>query len=112
MIPLVYLAAILLIAMGLYTVLFKRNLIKIAMGVSLLASGANLFFVSLGYREGAIAPIFTLAASTKMVLPMPQAAVLTSIVISVAISALILSFAINYYKHYGTLDASKGRLRG
>ena len=43
---------------------------------------------------------------------MPQAAILTSIVIGVAISALMLSFAVNYYKCYGTLDSGKGRLKG
>lgn len=108
----VYIGAIALIALGLYAILFKRNLIKIVIGVSLIEAGANLLFVTLGYVEGGTAPIFTLAPTTKMVLPMPQAAVLTSIVIGVAITALMLSFAMNYYQKYGTLDASKGRLRG
>jgi glucosamine 6-phosphate synthetase-like amidotransferase/phosphosugar isomerase protein len=49
--------------------------------------------VSLGYREGGVAPIFTLAPSELMVLPTPQALTLTSIVIGVATSALVLSFA-------------------
>lgn len=112
MISLAYLAPIILIGIGLYAIMFKKNLIKIAIGVGLIEAGVNLFFVTLGYKEGSIAPIFTLANNTVMSLPMPQAAVLTSIVIGVAVIALMLSFAMNYYKQYGTLDASKGRLKG
>ncbi len=112
MTSIVYLGAIALIAIGLYALLFKRNLIKIVIGVTLIEAGANLLFVALGYVDNGIAPIFTMAESTKMVLPMPQAAVLTSIVIGVAITALMLSFAMNYYNKYGTLDASQGRLKG
>ncbi len=43
-----FVAVALLIALGLYTLIFKRNLIKIAMGISILASGINLFLISLG----------------------------------------------------------------
>jgi len=107
-----YAAPMILIGLGLYAIMFKRNLIKIVIGVGLIGAGANLFFITLGYREGAVAPIFTMAPSTHMVLPMPQAAILTSIVIGVAITALMLSFAVNYYKSYGTLDSAKGRLKG
>ena len=111
MTALVYIASVLLMVIGLYAILFKHNLIKIVMGVALLQAGVNLFFVSLGYREGAIAPIYTFAQSTYMTLPMPQAAVLTSIVIGISLTALMLTFAMNYYKHYGTLDSRKGRLK-
>ena len=112
MTSLVYLACAALVVIGLYTVMTKRNLIKIAMGVTLIEAGANLFLISLGYVDGAVTPIFTMTPSLRMVLPMPQAAVLTSIVIGVAVAAMMLSFAMNYYKHYGTLDATKGRLKG
>lgn len=110
-----FIAVALLIALGLYALIFKRNLIKIAMGLSILASGINLFLISLGYREEGIAPIFTNAtiaaseAQAKMVLPVPQALTLTNIVISLAVTALILSFAIVIYKKTGSLDAIKSR---
>jgi len=48
----------------------------------------------------------------EMVLPTPQALTLTSIVINLAIVALMLSFAILFFKYYGTLDAGKRRLFG
>ena len=111
MIGLVFLAVIAIAATGLYAAMFKRNLIKIVVGISIIASAANLFLVSLGYRENGIAPIFTGAESLNMVLATPQALTLTSIVINLAITALMLSFAIMIYRHYGSLDALKRRLK-
>ena len=109
-----FLTVVALIAIGLYTLLFKRNLIKMAIGLTILQSGVNLFLITLGYREEGIAPIFTnLPPGTspgdipqKMVLPVPQALTLTSIVIGVAVLALILSFIIVIYRNYGTLNAN------
>ena len=107
-------AVIIIIAIGLYIVAFKRNLLKIAMGITIIQSGVNLFLITLGYREDALAPIFThLPKDTiipeGMVLPIPQALTLTSIVIGVAVLALILSFIIMIYKEYGTIDTYQMR---
>ncbi|OYT59495.1 cation:proton antiporter [Euryarchaeota archaeon ex4484_178] len=110
---LVYITVAIVIIIGLYAALFKRNLIKIVIGVSLIESGVNLFLVSLGYREGGIAPIYTNAPSTYMVLPTPQALTLTSIVIGVATTAMLLAFCVVIYRYYGTLDSKKvRRLKG
>jgi multicomponent Na+:H+ antiporter subunit C len=95
--------------LGLAAMMFKRNIIKILMGVSLLESAVNLFLVAVGYRQDGIAPIFTNAPSTHMVLPTVQALTLTSIVIGVATSAMMLSFAMILYKKYGTVDIRKIR---
>jgi multicomponent Na+:H+ antiporter subunit C len=102
-----YLVVGIIIAIGLYAAVFKRNLIKIIIGVTLIESGINLFLITTGYRDGGIAPIFTNAVSDHMVLPTPQALTLTSIVIGVAVLALMLSLAIIIYRKYGTLDARK-----
>lgn len=109
-----YIAVIIFIGLGIYTLMFKKNLIKIAIGICLIENGANLFLITLGYRKGAVAPIYTQAPSGQsMVLPTPQALTLTSIVIGIATTALILSIAMMIYKHYGTLDTDKVRsLRG
>ncbi|MDD2352111.1 MAG: sodium:proton antiporter [Candidatus Caldatribacteriota bacterium] len=105
-----YLAVALLIGLGIYTLIYKRNLIKIAIGITLIENGVNLFLITLGYRKGAIAPIFTQAPEgLKMVLPTPQALTLTSIVIGVATTALILSVAMIIFKKYGTLDTDEVR---
>ncbi len=109
----VYITVAMIIITGLYAALFKRNLIKVVIGLDLIESGVNLFLVSLGYKNGGIAPIFTNAPNTKMVLPTPQALTLTSIVIGVATTAMLLAFCVIIYRHYGTLDARKvRRLKG
>jgi len=103
-----FVVSALLVILGLYALLFKRNLIKIVIGISLVETGVNLFLVTLGYRAGGVAPIYTFApAAKRMVLPTPQALTLTSIVIGLATTALLLSFAIFIHRHHGTLDARK-----
>jgi multicomponent Na+:H+ antiporter subunit C len=100
--------------LGMYAILFERNLIKIAIGITLLEASANLLLIVLGYRTGGSIPIYTLAGGTRtMVLPTPQALTLTAIVIGLATSALLLSLIILLYRHYGTLDVREiRRLRG
>jgi len=97
------------IMLGLYAMIFRRNLIKVVIGLDLVESAVNLFLVSMGYVKGGIAPIYTNAPSTDMVLPTPQALTLTSIVIGVATTAMLLSFCVVIYRHYHTLDTRKVR---
>ncbi len=104
-----FVMVVILITLGLYTVLFKKNLIKMIMGITIIQNGVNLFLVSLAYREGHVAPIWTSAPGTEMVLPTPHALTLTSIVIGVATTALMLSFVIMIKRHYGTVDSHETR---
>jgi len=108
-----YIAAMAMVVIGIYACVFRRNLIKVILGVALIESGANMFLITLGYRGlGSIAPIYTNAPATgNMTLPIPQALTLTSIVIGVAVLALMISFAVSYYKKTGTLDTRKGVLK-
>lgn len=106
-IPFIAVAGLILI--GLYALIFKRNLIKMVIGITLIESGVNLFLITLGYRENSIAPIYTSSPGGVMALPVPQALTLTSIVIGVAVLALMLSLVIHIYRHYGTLDVRKIR---
>lgn len=99
-----YLAVAALVLIGLYAVIFKRNLIKIVIGITLIESGVNLFLIILGFRENSTAPIYTSSPGGLMSLPVPQALTLTSIVIGVAVLALMLTLVIHIYRHYGTLD--------
>ncbi|NYT05461.1 MAG: cation:proton antiporter subunit C [Methanomicrobiales archaeon] len=108
-----FLAAALLMVIGIATMLLRRNLIKVVMGLSLVEAGVNLLLVALGYRGGGIAPIFTNAPQDLMVLPTVQAMTLTNIVIGIATTALMLSFVMVIYRRYGTADADAvRRLRG
>jgi multicomponent Na+:H+ antiporter subunit C len=104
-----YFAVIGLILVGLYALIFKRNLIKMVIGITLIEGGVNLFLITLGFREDSTAPIYTTSPGGIMSLPVPQALTLTSIVIGVAVLALMLSLVIQIYRHYKTLDANEIR---
>ena len=86
-------------------------MIKMVIGITLIQSGVNLFLITLGYREGSVAPIFTSSPDPTgvMAMPVPQALTLTSIVIGVAVLALMLSLVVHIYRHYGSLDAQEVR---
>jgi len=101
-----YIGAFGLILIGLYIILVKGNLIKVIIGLGILDTGVNLFLISVGYITKGTAPIFSRPGidSEHMVDPVPQALVLTAIVIGVAVLALALSLAIRLYQHYGTLN--------
>ena len=107
-----YIGAFGLIFIGLYIVLVKHNLIKVIIGLGILDTGVNLFLISIGYIRRGTAPIFSRPEiqAARMVDPVPQALVLTAIVIGVSVLALALSLAIRLYQHYGTLNLR--RIRG
>ena len=104
-----FLAVAVLIGTGLSIIVFNRNLIKLVMGITVLEAGVNLFLVGLGYRQHGGIPIYTHACHTNMVLPVPQALTLTSIVIGVAITAVMLSMIMVIYRHTGHIDAKRSR---
>jgi multicomponent Na+:H+ antiporter subunit C len=110
----VYFLAFLLFLVGLYGVLTKRDLIKIILSVGIMGYSANLLLVLFAYRSDSIYPIMTEAAvKTQMVDPLPQALVLTSIVIELGTTALLVGLAVRLYDKYKTFDISKiRRLRG
>ncbi len=103
----VYAVAIALIVIGLYAVLMKKHLVKIVIGLSIMDAGIHLLFVAVGYISGGTAPIFSPGnedAASHMVDPVPQALVLTAIVIGFAVTALALSLVIRLYKHHHTAN--------
>ncbi|MFH1128390.1 MAG: sodium:proton antiporter [Candidatus Omnitrophota bacterium] len=109
-----YLLCLVLFCIGLYGVLRKRNLVKIIIGLGIVEYSMNLFFVLLGYRFHGRAPIADIDQNIlDMVDPLPQALVLTSIVIGLGITALVISIAVRIYEKYGTFDITKiKRLKG
>jgi multisubunit Na+/H+ antiporter MnhC subunit len=88
-----------LVLIGLWGVLARPNLFKIAIAFSVMETGVNLVILSVGYIRGRTAPILDSAADAataaqKMTDPVPQALVLTAIVIGLAVTALMLSYAV------------------
>ena len=109
-----YILCLVLFCIGLYCVWRKRNIIKIVIGLGIVEYAINLFFVLIGYRAHGRAPILAKDQTiTNMVDPLPQALVLTAIVIGLAVTALIVAIAIRLYEKYVTFDIPKiRRLRG
>ncbi len=111
----VYVALItgfLLILMGLYGALTNRNLLRITVSFSIASTGTNLVLIAVGYMPGRTAPILDSAvsaadAAARIIDPVPQALVLTAIVIGLGVTALMLTYAYKLYETKHTLDISK-----
>lgn len=110
----VYFLCLVLFSIGLYCILVKKNLIKIIIGIAIVEYAVNLMFILAGYRLGGRAPILAPDQIVEnMVDPLPQALVLTAIVIGLATTALIVAIAVRIYDRYGTFDITKiRRLKG
>ena len=113
-----YLLAMVLLGIGIYAIACKKNLIKIIVGVIIIEYAVNLFLVLQGYRTGGAAPILAegeaVAGFAKRAMdPLPQAMILTSIVIGLGVVALMVAIALRIHEKYGTFDLSEIRkLRG
>ena len=105
----------LLILVGFWGVLTQKNIIKIILGFTILNTGTNILMVSLGYIRNKTAPIIDAAVdqtgnndvSASVVDPVPQALVLTAIVIGFGITALMLAYAMKMYNAKKTLEINK-----
>ena len=97
-----------LVAIGLAGLALARHLFRVVLALVIAEAGANLLLVLAGYRWDAVAPILThLGEQPPMVDPVPQAMVLTAIVIGVGVQALAVSILIRVRQHYGTLERSE-----
>ena len=109
-----YILCFVLLSIGLYCVLRKRNIIKIIIGIGIMDYAVNLFFILIGYRKNGRSPILARGqVINNMVDPLPQAVILTVIVIGLAITLLLVGMAIRIYEKYGTFDITKiNKLKG
>ncbi len=106
----VYILCFILLLVGLYGVLTKRDLIKIILSLGIMEYAANLFLILFAYKKGAVFPILVKGEPiSSMVDPLPQALVLTSIVIELGITAMLVALAIRIYQKFKTYDITKIR---
>lgn len=102
--------SLLVFMIGLYGVMSKNNLIKKIMGLTIMNGSIVLFFISIGYREAGLAPILEKGTTGGdiptiiLVDPVPQALMLTAIVIGISVTALALALIVKIYAKYKTLD--------
>jgi multicomponent Na+:H+ antiporter subunit C len=93
---------------GLYGVATSRNLIHLSLCLTVMQSSTYVMLLSVGFKHGGTAPIFVgVPIGSKVVDPVVQAMVLTDIVVSVTVVALILALALDTLRLKGTVDPNK-----
>ena len=109
-----YFLCFVLFSIGLFSVVRKRNIIKIIIGIGIMEYAVNLFLILIGYCKEGHAPINASGLAVKnMVDPIPQAMVLVSIVLGLVLTLFLVAAAIRIYEKYGTFDITKiDRLKG
>ena len=98
--------AAVLFCIGFANLLFQSNLIKKIIGLNIMDTAIYLLLASQGYIEGLKAPIVVdgVTDASAYINPIPSGLVLTGIVVSVSVTALMLSMTIRLYKVYHSLD--------
>ena len=98
--------AMILFGIGFANLMFQQNLIKKIIGFNIMDTAIYLFLAEKGYIAGRMAPIVVdgIQEVSAYINPIPSGLVLTGIVVSVSVSALMLSLTIRLYKRYHTLD--------
>jgi multicomponent Na+:H+ antiporter subunit C len=90
---------------GVYGAIVSRNLIHLALCLSVAQSSTYILLLTAGYRHGAGAPIFKgVALGTPAVDPVVQALTLTDVVVGVTVTALILALALDVHRDTGSVD--------
>lgn len=99
-------AAVILFGVGFTTLLLHRNMIKKIIGLNIMDTATYLFLALKGYIDGRKAPVVVdgVQSVEAYVNPIPSGLVLTGIVVSVSVTALMLSLTIRLYRRYHTLD--------
>jgi multicomponent Na+:H+ antiporter subunit C len=105
----VFTTGLVLMLIGIFGVITHRNILRIIISLSLFGTGTHILIVSIGYVRGGTAPIIDRALSVaeapmRGVDPVPSALVVTAIVIGLAVTALLLAYAIRLYDAKKTLS--------
>jgi len=98
--------AMILFVTGFANLLLQKNLIKKIIGLNIMDSSIYLFLAVKGYITGRTVPIVVDGVTDveAYINPIPAGLVLTGIVVSVSVSALMLSLTIRLYRRYQTLN--------
>lgn len=110
----IYSLCFVLLAVGLYGALAKRDAIKVVMALVVMEHAVHLLLLLFGYRRGGEPPILqqgddVSAFAANAVDPLPQALVLTSLVIGLGALALLVALCARLREHYGTFDLRRMR---
>ena len=103
----VYLMIVILLALGLYGMLGKRNLMKKLIGMNIFQTAIFLFFIEGATKAGGTIPVIDELLgmeATKYINPLPHVLILTGIVVGLSLTGVALAFLIVIYRAYKTLD--------
>ncbi len=102
---------IILMMIGLYAMIGKKNLVKKLIGMNIFQSAIILFYVSTGVKAGATVPILSghghgheVIEVAKYINPLPHVLMLTAIVVSIATTGVAIATLILIYRKYNTLE--------
>jgi multicomponent Na+:H+ antiporter subunit C len=94
-----------ILGVGLYGMVTSRHLVHLIICLIIVQSSTYVLLLGVGYKAGAVAPyFFDIPLHTPAVDPVVQALALTDVVVEAAVTALLLAFAIQAHKRFGTLD--------
>jgi multicomponent Na+:H+ antiporter subunit C len=100
-----YVVVVWILAVGLYGMVTSRHLIHLIMCLIVVQSSTYVLLLAVGYRIGAVAPYFSdVSVHARAVDPVVQALALTDVVVEAAVTGLLLAFAVQAQKRFGTLD--------
>jgi len=112
----VYLFVLVLLAVGLYAVLAKSDLVKKVIGLTIFSTAIYLFFIEGSLQEGGTAPVIDERGSDPALYvdPLPHLLILTAIVVGVGVVGVALALLVRLYRTHGTLDEDRiaARLAG
>jgi len=101
-----YWISVVLMLIGFYTMISKKNFIKKIIGMNIFQTAIFLLYISMADIEGRAAPIMVLG-EIEYVNPLPHVLILTAIVVSVSTTAVALSLIMKIYKGYGSIEEDK-----
>jgi len=101
--------SMILFGIGFTNLLLQKNLIKKIIGLNIMDTAIYLFLAAQGYIQGKMAPIIVdgITDAELYINPIPSGLVLTGIVVSVSVSALMLALTIRLYQRYHTLNVDE-----
>ena len=99
-----YWIVFILMMIGLYIVISKKNLLKKIVGLALFQTSVFLLYITFGKIAGGTAPILTDNVNEIYSNPLPHVLILTAIVVGVATTALGLALTVRINKAYGSIN--------
>lgn len=102
---------VILMMIGFYAMIGKRNLVKKLLGMNIFQTSIILFFISTGAKKGGKIPILDKYAALQGTVnvnlvdnPLPHVLMLTAIVVGVSVTGVALAVMLRIYRKYGTLE--------